>query len=289
MALMGPLETIGPQKRRVDGGRAHCAEVESLALKKHNVSAVDFYDRMAPFYHLLFPQGFESSIKRHAELLDAIIRKHWGDDANCVLDVSCGIGTQALGLAQLGYRVTASDLSPRAVERATREAEKRGLTINLSVADMRQAFGHHGRQFDVVLSADNSVPHLLSDDEILRAFEQLFQCCRPGGGCLVSVRDYEKEDLTNGRVIPYGLRVEDGVRYLIFQVWEFDGQIYEISMYFVQDDGDSEPRTHVMRTQYYAIGAGKLMDLMSKAGFEDVQKLDDAYFQPVIVGTREKG
>jgi hypothetical protein len=151
---------------------------------------------------------------------------------------------------------------------------------------MRRAFDHHGRQFDVVLSADNSVPHLLSDDDILCAFEQFYRCCRPGGGCLVSVRDYENEDLGNRRMIPYGVRVEDGIRYLIIQVWEFDGPIYEISMYFVQDDGSAQPTTHVMRTKYYAIGARRLMGLMSKAGFRDIQKLDDAYFQPVIVGTR---
>ena len=83
-------------------------------------------------------------------MLDGIIREEWGDNATAILDVSCGIGTQALGLAKLKYDVTASDLSPEAVERAKVEAHKRGITLSFSVADMRDAFKHHGRQFDVV-------------------------------------------------------------------------------------------------------------------------------------------
>jgi SAM-dependent methyltransferase len=255
-------------------------------MAKNDVSTVDFYDRMAPFYHLIFPHGFDVSIERHAKALDALIRERWGDGVKNLLDVSCGIGTQALGLARLGYQVTASDLSPQAIARARQEAAIRALSIDFSVADMRQAYAHHGRQFDLVLSADNALPHLLSDDEILRALGQFFRCCKPGGGCIITVRDYEQEDLTGRQVIPYGLRVEGGVRYLVFQTREFDGPIYHVAMYFVRDDGAAQCTTHVMRTQYYAIGARKLMALMQQAGFQGVQKLDDVYFQPAIVGTR---
>jgi hypothetical protein len=160
------------------------------------------------------------------------------------------------------------------------------LLFTFSIADMRRAYDHHRRQFDVVLSTDNALPHLLSDDEILGALRQFFNCCAPGGGCIVSVRDYENEDRTSGQVRPYGLRMENGVRYLIFQVWDFHGEIYDLSMYIVRDDGTSKCETHVMRTQYYAIGISRLMELMAQAGFIAVERMDKAYVQPVIVGTR---
>ena len=44
--------------------------------------------------------------------------------------------------------------------------------------------------------------------------------------------------------------------------------------------------THVMRSRYYAVSATRLCELMLNAGFEDVQRLDGQYFQPVIVGTK---
>jgi 2-polyprenyl-3-methyl-5-hydroxy-6-metoxy-1,4-benzoquinol methylase len=132
----------------------------------------DFYDKMAPFYHLIFAD-WEQSIERQAVQLAQVIQENWGNKVQTILDVSCGIGTQALGLAQLNYQVTASDLSDAAVERAKQEAQKQGLTISFSVADMRQAYSHHQEQFEVVISCDNAVPHLLTDDDILQAFQQL--------------------------------------------------------------------------------------------------------------------
>ena len=76
-----------------------------------------FYDELSPFYHLIF-QDWDESIEKQAKILDKLIRKEWVK-THTVLDVSCGIGTQALGLAKRGYHVTASDLSAKEVERAS--------------------------------------------------------------------------------------------------------------------------------------------------------------------------
>jgi SAM-dependent methyltransferase len=250
------------------------------------VSTVDFYDQMAPFYHLIFPHGFDASIERHGSALDGIIRDSFGPAADTVLDVSCGIGTQALGLAQLGYQVTASDLSPKAIARAKQEAARRNLSIDFSVADMREASTQHTQRFHVVLSADNSVPHLLTDEDILTAFQSFYRCSRIGGGCIITVRDYENEDVVNTNLFTYGLRSQDGVRSIVFQVRDPDGRFLDISMYFVEDNGLDTPKTHVMRGRYYAVTIPHLMQLLARAGFVDVVRDDSAYFQPVITGRR---
>lgn len=70
---------------------------------------------------------------------------------------------------------------------------------------MRLAYDHHRRSFDVVLACDNSVPHLLSDSDILSAFQQFYACTAPDGVCLVSVRDYAATDLSQAAQFqPYG-------------------------------------------------------------------------------------
>ena len=132
---------------------------------------------------------------------------------------------------------------------------------------MRLAHDHHGRVFDVVIACDNAIPHLLSDEEILVALRQMRDCTRPGGGCLLTVRDYDREERGTGLIKPYGVRDRDGRRYVIFQVWDFAGDIYDLTMYFVVDDGGWQPTTHVMRSKYYAIGTDRLMELMRRAGF----------------------
>ncbi|MDZ7723663.1 MAG: class I SAM-dependent methyltransferase [candidate division KSB1 bacterium] len=219
-------------------------------------------------------------------MIDSVIREMWGA-MHEVLDVSCGIGTQALGLSTFGYDVTASDLSPEEVDRAKQEASKRGLSVAFSVADMRRAFDHHQRQFDVVISCDNSVPHLLSDEDILVAMKQFYKCTRPGGGCIITVRDYEKEDLTRQQVKPYGIREDNGIRWLLWQVWDPHSPMYDVTMYFVEDRGEPICKTYALRAAYYAIGIPTIMALMQQAGFDDVRRLDDRFFQPMIIGTRK--
>jgi len=245
-----------------------------------------FYAGLAPLYHLIYPD-WDESVERQAFMLDSVIRETWEEDVSSVLDVSCGIGTQALGLAKIGYQVTASDLSPEEIERAKREAQTRDLSISFSVADMREAYDHHSQQFDLVISCDNAVPHLLTDEDILTAFQQMYKCTRPGGGCIISIRDYENENLSEPQVKSHGIREEEGVRWVIFQVWEPKGETYDLTIYFVEDRGGPECRTHALRSTYNTIGVSKLMEIISQAGFEDVNRVDERFFQPLIIGRRQ--
>jgi SAM-dependent methyltransferase len=247
----------------------------------------DFYDRMAGLYHLIFPDWMQS-IERQAGQLTSIIHERWGVGCRTVLDVTCGIGTQAIGLAKQGFEVTASDLSENAVDRARVEAQHHGVAIDLSVCDMRSAYSHHRRSFDVVVSADNAITHLLNDEDLLLALRQIHDCTRPGGGCLLTVRDYDREERGTGLIKPYGVREEGGKRYIILQVWDFAGPIYDMAMYYVVDDRTSDPLvTHVMRTRYNAVGTGHLLGLLKQAGFTATERLDGRFYQPVLVGTRE--
>jgi SAM-dependent methyltransferase len=247
----------------------------------------DFYDRLSGFYHLIF-ENWDESIDRQAEQLAAVIAGRWGPQARSILDVSCGIGTQAIGLAKRGFFVTASDISPAAIARARKEAQRRAVHVDLSVCDMRAPRVHHEQHFDVVISVDNSITHLLNDDELLSALRQIHACTRPGGGCLLTVRDYDQEPRGTGLIKPYRVKEEDGKRYVIFQVWDFEGQLYNMAMYFVVDDGTS-PRleTYVMRTRYNAVGTDHLLALMRHAGFTATERLDGVFYQPVLVGSRE--
>ena len=248
-------------------------------------ATADFYAALAPVFHLVYPD-WEAAIQRQASNLDTVIREQWGNASRNLLDAACGVGTQALGLAKLGYSVTASDICESAVERARREAEQRGLSIDFSVADMRDISRQHLQPFDVVIACDNSVPHLLSDEDILAAFKQFFLCVRPGGGCIVSVRDYEQEDLSRQQVRPFALRESDGARWIVGQVWDPRPPLYDLTMYFLEDRGEGDCRARAMRSTYYAVGTTKLVDLMRAAGFSNARRLDGHFFQPLVIGTR---
>lgn len=129
--------------------------------------AIDaFYDEWAPLYRYVY-SDWEASVRRQADQLHSLIQECWGRKVSTILDAACGIGTQSLGLAALGYQVTGSTLSAAEVDEAQREANHRGLQVPFSVVDMRQVAHVHSDPFDVVIACDNAVPHLLNDEDIL--------------------------------------------------------------------------------------------------------------------------
>src|SRR5439155_705094 len=100
----------------------------------NRMSVQAFYDDFAPLYHLVY-ENWEANVARQGKALASLIGEHWGAGARTVLDAAVGIGTQALGLLALGFRVTGSDLSHAAVNRAWREAAARHLPLSCVVAD----------------------------------------------------------------------------------------------------------------------------------------------------------
>ena len=248
------------------------------------MSVADFYNRVSPFYRLIYPD-WDASVQRQSFELDSVIREVWGGRVKTILDATCGVGTQALGLAGLGYDVTASDISPTSLDRAKEEATRRNLSIKFGLADLRTLYSAHGKTFDLVIACDNSIPHLLSDTEIVTAFREMYRCTAVGGGCVISVRDYDPQE-SGVKVVPFGVRTDGDRRFLVFQVWEYHGAIYDLSMYFVEDGGGFECTTHVMKSKYYAIPVTRLLELMTEAGFGGVRRIDQRFFQPLIIGLK---
>ncbi|MFA6584722.1 MAG: class I SAM-dependent methyltransferase [Elusimicrobiaceae bacterium] len=247
---------------------------------------VDYYNRLAPFYKYMH-RYWNESISRHAELLDSIIKEFFGQKQT-LLDVSCGIGTQAVGLAGIGYAVSASDISNAELAIAKEEAAKRGLSINFSQADMREVSKKHKERFDVVLSADNSIPHLLSDADILNAFSEFYAVLKPGGGCIITVRDYENvnPEKQQFRLNPRTVHNIPGGRVVLFDLWRFDGDFYDMDTYIVKDTGGNSHETVALRSRYYCIKTKRIEELMREAGFDNVRTLKERFFQPAIIGTK---
>ena len=145
---------------------------------------------MASDYHLVYGDRWDAAVARQSAALDRLIRAG-RPGATDVLDCSCGIGTQATGLAQRGYRVCGTDISPRSVERARGEALRLGAAVEFAVADFRDLDGVAG-DFDVVISCDNALPHLFDDDDVSAALRAMRSKVRPGGLLITSTRDFDR-------------------------------------------------------------------------------------------------
>ena len=242
-------------------------------------------DHLAEMEHLLHAD-WDHSIRRQGTQLAGVIGERWGLLAGRVLDIACGIGTQALGLAQRGYRVLGADVSEARLQRAEREAARLDLTLRTRVGGMRGGPEVHGGGYDAVIACDSALSRLLDEVEIGEALRALRDCLKPGGGLVLSLRDYAVEQRGHGRHHAYGVREHGDERIFVYRIVDFDGERYDEALYFVRDDGVAPPSTIVRRTQYFAIPVDRLLALLRKAGFKDVGRIDGAFFEPLVVGTR---
>ena len=87
-----------------------------------------FYDHLASQYDKLF-LDWHDTVREQAVILDRIFRENGFDQSVRILDCACGIGTQAIGLAALGYPVTASDISEGELAEAKNAIDKLGLKL----------------------------------------------------------------------------------------------------------------------------------------------------------------
>lgn len=244
-----------------------------------------FYDQLAPYYHLLYGD-WEGAVDRQGAALSGLLQECGVESGAPVLDAASGIGTETIGLLRNGYRVTASDLSPGAIERLQLELSRQKLHADVRIDDLRTLAHVAPASMAAVIACDNSIPHLLSNAEILRTFESCYRCLRPGGVAVFSVRDYAAIERTSPDIRPYGMRYEDGRRFLAVQVWEWDGDHYDLRLYLTSESPAGACETRVLRSRYYAVPIATLLELMTEAGFAEVRRRDDVLFQPVLLGRR---
>jgi len=194
------------------------------------------YNELASHYHFIF-ENWEASIDRQAAVLSSILKLECSlDGAAHILDCACGIGTQSLGLAKMGFRVTGCDISSKSIERARLEAEKRNLHIQFSVANLLN-LDHLGEsRFDTVICMDNALPHLQSAEELSQAAIQFRASLRPGGSFMASIRDYDRLPKERPAVQGPFFYSDEGRRRIVFQVWDWlDDRNYAFHLYITRE------------------------------------------------------
>ena len=139
-----------------------------------------FYDDMATQYEKLFLDWL-STTREQAIILDRIFKDNGFDRKAHVLDCACGIGTQSIGLAAIGYQVSASDISDGELAEARDRAKNNGVQINFEHADFRHLSDVFPEQFDIVIAMDNALPHMLTKTDLEAAIKSILGQTKDGG------------------------------------------------------------------------------------------------------------
>jgi SAM-dependent methyltransferase len=135
--------------------------------------------------------GWEARLAREGHFYARLLK---AQGCRKVADIATGTGVNAVGLAQAGFEVTATDGSENMLAKARENAAARGIRFaDSKVADwlhLDEALGH--AQFDAVVCLGNSFTHLFDHEDRRDALRAIHRVLRPSGMLVIDQRNYDR-------------------------------------------------------------------------------------------------
>ncbi len=232
-----------------------------------------YYDVIAEYYPYFY-RDWETQFEREGLSLRAIFRNQ---GVERVLDASCGIGVQAVPLAQLGFQVVAADPSAGMLRKAHEMAEHFNVqdSIHFERTDFLNLPDYVEGPFDAVVTKGTALPHLLDDKEIERTVKIFYDYLRPGGTLVIGMRDFASFMESRPRFIPGFVHpIGEKGELITFDIWEWDDGppvIAKQHLYVVQSE-DGKRYTATKRwVNFRPLSTDEVKVVLLEAGFTDYE------------------
>ncbi len=245
-----------------------------------------FYDNLASQYDKLF-LDWQATTKEQSLILDKLFKDNGYGNWSQILDCACGIGTQAIGLASMGYSVTASDISDGELEEARMRAMQNGVKICFKNADFRMLSKTFSQEFNIIIAMDNALPHMLTKSDLEMAIKSITSQIATGGMFVASIRDYDA--LLESKPpysAPYIHKTEKGQR-VSFQTWSWDGDCYKLIQYIIEDEEGL--KTSKFECEYRAVRRHELTNILLSNGCSNVIwkfPEETGFYQPIVIAKK---
>ncbi len=210
-------------------------------------------------------------------------------DARRVLDAACGTGMHAIALAKRGYQVVGADLSAGMIDLARANATQAGVDVPFQVAgfgELRKALdsagpgaggqgsspflsGQDRLAFDALLCLGNSLPHVLTPEDLLHVLRDFAAVLRPGGLLLIQNRNFDAVLAEGHRWMGPEGHAEGESEWLFLRFYDFlsDGLI-RFNIVRLHRKGRGAWNQRVTSTQLWPQTRRELSGAIRAAGFE---------------------
>jgi len=218
-----------------------------------------------------------------------------------VLDAACGTGMHAISLAQRGHQCAGADLSPRMIDRARENAIAAGVDVDFAAVgfgDLAQAFesGSTKPVFDAVLCLGNSLPHLLTLEELSAALHDFAACLRHDGLLLIQNRNFDAVMSDRQRWMEPQSHREDEREWLFLRFYDFlPNGLIDFNIVTLTRDGNNPWSQTITTTRLRPLLRDEMVSALTAAGFAEVEiygGLNGSDFDPatsgnLVVGVRK--
>ncbi|MBQ7835960.1 MAG: class I SAM-dependent methyltransferase [Clostridia bacterium] len=246
----------------------------------------EFYDSLTGCSPELF-RDLQEAMQEQAEMLEKIFYDNGHNKESKVLDCACGAGIQTLGLASLGYNMSSSDISSKAMLDAKWEAVRRNLKIRFEYKDLRKLADVFKAKFDIIIAMNNALSRMPSREALKDAVESIVDQLEDGGIFIAGIRDYDELLKTKPSCsMPYVQNTENGQR-ISFQTWMWENENYKAVQYIIEDK--KTPEVNKVEYEYRAVRRIELTELLTLCGCNSVEwkfPEETGFYQPMVIARK---
>jgi SAM-dependent methyltransferase len=231
---------------------------------------------------MVTPQGSAAAFLPYLEDLEPGAR---------VLDCAAGTGPLAVGLAQRGFDVTATDASAGMVERTRQLADREGVALTAQECRWEDLEARGFAPFDAVLCVGNSLAHAPGRDARRAALRAMAATMKPGAVLVLTSRNFELMRATDPGLQVFDQVVErDGRRGVVIYSWwlaeEWETEhAFDVYVALVGDDGDVT--TLGERLTFWPFSYATLREDLEAAGLRPETSTHDPEVDRYLVTARK--
>ena len=205
-----------------------------------------------------------------------------------VLDAACGSGMHTIEIAKRGYSASGADLSPKMIHKAIGNARDAGVNVNFqesTFGNLAHAFKNDpGFPFDLIICLGNSLPHLLSLEQIQEALIDFANCMSQGGLLILQNRNFNAVTKNKDRWIEPKSRRIGKEEWIFLRFYDFDSDgLITFNIVRLHRTNSNNWQQRISITRLYPLMQNDLARLMRNSGFSEISYfgiMDEIPFNP---------
>ncbi len=195
---------------------------------KNDQSPKQFYDSLANEYDEF--TGFAERFDKERSIFRRLVQKY---DMKIVLDAGCGTGFHSILLAQLGLHVTATDISAQMLRQAKRNAENMNVQVDTIQTSFQRMDESIHNKFDAVFCLGNTLPHIVTEEEIFQSFKSFHELLKSGGRVFLQLLNYDRILNSRERI----LNVKEVNNKIFVRFYDYEGESIVFNILTIQKSG----------------------------------------------------
>jgi 2-polyprenyl-3-methyl-5-hydroxy-6-metoxy-1,4-benzoquinol methylase len=217
-----------------------------------------FYTSIATYYQHIFPFNPEQI---------NFLRNILPYNGAKVLDVGCALGELSLALTHFGFPTWAFDFDEQMIAMAQNAKQEDTMFPVFEQMDMRLVDQHYpGEFFDTVICFGNTLVHLLTDEDVRKFLTAVHKILSSEGKLTIQILNYQH--ILDHGVTSLPLIDNEHVRFERSYVFSEVSPLIDFNTRLTIKSTGEEI---VNSVKLYAIRKNKLQELLTEAGFSELE------------------